>query len=244
MLDTRQYRDDQGCGDGYKDCPAAVDPARSITGEAQERWLLDGFRRSAARWDVIGQQVFFAQRDNNAGPLKVTSQDSWDGYVASRERITRGWVDAGVRNPVVLTGDVHAHWASEIKENFDDPDSATIGSELVCSSITSTGDGTDSNPADHPFLQINQHLRFYNNQRGYVISRIGKDEMRTDFKTVPTVKDRTAPASTKATFVIEDRVPGLEQTYLRPLPETAATRSARRSDADIIRETMKNETQP
>ena len=45
LLDTRQYRDDQGCGDGYKDCPAALDPARSITGAEQEKWLLDGFHR-------------------------------------------------------------------------------------------------------------------------------------------------------------------------------------------------------
>ena len=127
MLDTRQYRDDQGCGDGYKDCPAAVDPKRSITGERQEKWLLDGFRRSEARWDILGQQVFFAQRDNNSGPLKVTSMDSWDGYVASRDRITRGWVDARVRNPVVLTGDVHAHWASDLKLDYDDPTSRTVG---------------------------------------------------------------------------------------------------------------------
>ncbi|MFC5748792.1 alkaline phosphatase D family protein [Actinomadura rugatobispora] len=238
MLDTRQYRDDQGCGDGYKDCPAAVDPQRSITGDAQEKWLIDGFRRSTARWDVIGQQVFFAQRDNNAGPLKVTSMDSWDGYVASRDRITKGWTDAGVRNPVVLTGDVHAHWASDIKADFDDPGSRTIGAELVCSSITTGGDGTDSNPAAHPFLQINPHLRFYNNQRGYVISRIGKEEMRSDFKTLPTVRTADAQASTKATFVVEDRVPGVKQTYLRPL---ASTKSARSAD-DLIRETVENET--
>ncbi len=123
MLDTRQYRDDQGCDDGYKDCPAAVDPKRSITGARQEKWLIDGFRRSEARWDILGQQVFFAQRDNNEGPLKMTSMDAWDGYVASRDRITRGWVDARVRNPVVLTGDVHAHWASDLKLNYDDPTS-------------------------------------------------------------------------------------------------------------------------
>ncbi|GLZ04636.1 alkaline phosphatase [Actinomadura sp. NBRC 104412] len=242
MLDTRQYRDDQACGDGYKDCPAAVDPARSITGEAQEKWLLDGFRRSAARWDILGQQVFFTQRDNNAGPLKVTSMDSWDGYVASRNRITKGWVDAGVRNAVVLTGDVHAHWAADIKADFDDPDSATIGSELVCTSITSGGDGADSDPATHPFLQINKHLRFHNNQRGYVISRIGRKEMRSDFKTLPTVRTADAQATTKATFVIEDRVPGLEQTYLRPLPRSAAPKAAAKSDEQIIRETIENET--
>ncbi|MEW2357762.1 alkaline phosphatase D family protein [Spirillospora sp. NPDC029432] len=239
MLDTRQYRDDQACGDGYKDCAAASDPKRSITGDAQEKWLLDGFRRSAARWDVLGQQVFFAQRDNNSGPAKVTSMDGWDGYVASRDRITKGWLDAKVRNPVVLTGDVHAHWASDLKANYDDPDSKTIGAELVCTSITSGGDGADSDPASHPFLKINPHLRFYNNQRGYVISRLDRDEMRSDFKTLPTVRTPGAEASTKATFVVEDRVPGVRQTYLRP---HVSTKSDTRADRDRIRETIENET--
>ncbi|WP_242886213.1 alkaline phosphatase D family protein [Actinomadura litoris] len=241
MLDTRQFRDDQACGDGNKVCDAANDPKRSITGEQQEKWLIDGFRRSEARWDILGQQVFFAQRDSDAGPLKKTSQDAWDGYVASRDRITKGWVDAEVRNAVVLTGDVHAHWASELKANYDDPGSATVGSELVCSSITSTGDGKDSNPADHPYLKINKHLRFYNNQRGYVMTRIGKEEMKADFKTLPTVRTPGAEISTKATFVIEDRVPGLKQTYLRPY---AAAKASAGSDQAVIDQTIRNETQP
>ncbi|GAA4242144.1 alkaline phosphatase D family protein [Actinomadura meridiana] len=241
MLDTRQFRDDQACGDGYKDCPEASDPKRSITGDRQERWLLDGFRRSRARWDVLGQQVFFAQRDNTAGPVKKTSMDSWDGYVASRDRITKGWVDARVRNPVVLTGDVHAHWASDLKANYDDPDSKTIGSELVCSSITSTGDGKDSNPADQPFLKINPHLRFYNDQRGYVLTRITKDEMKADFKTLPTVRTHDAEASVKATFVVADREPGVKQTYLRPYD---APKLAARADDDLISETLRKESQP
>ncbi|MDQ4006982.1 MAG: alkaline phosphatase D family protein, partial [Actinomycetota bacterium] len=39
MLDTRQYRDDQACGDGWDtDCPEATDPSRSITGAQQEQW--------------------------------------------------------------------------------------------------------------------------------------------------------------------------------------------------------------
>ncbi|GAA2587333.1 alkaline phosphatase D family protein [Actinomadura fulvescens] len=239
MLDTRQFRDDQACGDGYKDCADASNPARSITGAAQEKWLLDGFRRSGARWDVLGQQVFFAQRDNTAGPVKKTSMDSWDGYVASRDRITKGWLDAKVRNPVVLTGDVHAHWASDLKANYDDPASAVVGSELVCSSITSGGDGADSDPATHPFLKINPHLKFYNNQRGYVLTRIGKDELKADFKTLPYVRTPGATASVKATFVIEDRVPGVKQTYLRPY---AAPRVGVKSERDIIQETIENET--
>jgi alkaline phosphatase D len=224
MLDTRQFRDDQGCGDGYDDCPEAVDPARSITGAEQEAWLLDGFRESQAQWDVIGQQVFFAQRDNNAGPAKVTSQDAWDGYVASRQRITRGWVDAGVRNAVVLTGDVHAHWASDLKLDYDDPTGRSVGSELVTSSISTGGDGADSEPGAHPYLTINPHLKFYNNQRGYVLTRIERDAMTADFKVLPYVRTPGSEAYTRATFVVEDRVPGVQQTYLRPVdPALRAT---------------------
>ncbi|GIH94363.1 alkaline phosphatase D family protein [Planobispora siamensis] len=238
MLDTRQYRSDQGCGDGYDDCPEAVDPARSITGQEQERWLIEGFHRSRAQWDIIGQQVFFAQRDNNAGPAKITSQDAWDGYVASRQRITQGWVDAGVRNPVVLTGDVHAHWASDLKLDYDDPTTRTVGSELVTSSISTGGDGRDSDPATHPFLTINPHLRFYNNQRGYVITKIGRELLTADFKVLPQVTRPGAAAHTRATFVIEDRVPGVQQTYLRPLDPQARTLPPQ----DQIQETVDLET--
>jgi alkaline phosphatase D len=226
MLDTRQFRDDQACGDGYKDCAAAYDPARSITGAEQERWLLDGFRRSTARWDVLGQQVFFGQRDNNSGPAVVTSMDSWDGYVASRERITRGWMDAGVRNPVVLTGDVHAHWADDLKLDYQDPTTRTVGTELVCSSITSGGNGADSVPAVHPWTAWNPHLRFYNNQRGYVRTRITPGTMTADFRVLPYVNTPGAPAHTRATFVIEDRVPGLHQTADTPTPTPAPTAGA------------------
>ncbi|SEN29892.1 alkaline phosphatase D family protein [Nonomuraea pusilla] len=238
MLDTRQYRDDQGCGDGYKDCPAAVDPNRSITGAEQEAWLLDGFRHSRAQWDVIGQQVFFAQRDNNAGPAKVTSQDAWDGYVASRRRITQGWIDAQVRNPVVLTGDVHAHWASDLKLDYDDPTGPSVGAELVATSISTGGDGADSDPAAHPFLRINPHLKFYNNQRGYVLTRIERDLMTADFKVVPTVREPGAEVYTRATFVVEDRVPGVRQTYLRPLDQ-----GLRAAHEVTVEETVRLETE-
>ncbi|WP_244301779.1 alkaline phosphatase D family protein [Microbispora triticiradicis] len=236
LLDTRQYRDDQACGDGYKNCPEAADPARSILGAEQEAWLLDGFRRSRARWDVIGQQVFFARRDSDAGPGTRTSQDAWDGYAASRRRVTRGWVDAGVRNPVVLTGDVHAHWASDLKLDYDDPAGPAVGSELVTTSVSTTGDGADSDPADHPFLRINPHLRFYNNQRGYVLTRVGPEAMTADFKVVPRVSVPGAEACTRATFVVEDRVPGVRQAYLRPYSPPIAARTADVTAEDTIRQ--------
>ncbi len=242
MLDTRQFRDDQGCGDGYQaDCPAAIDPKRSITGARQEKWLLDGFRSSRARWDLLGQQVFFGQRDADGGPLKSVSMDAWDGYAASRDRITQGWVDAKVRNPVVLTGDVHAHWADELKLDYDDPTGRSVGTELVCSSITSGGDGADTGAQAHPWLQWNPHLKFQNNLRGYVNTTITPDSMTADFRCLAEVQTAGAPVFTRATFEIEDRVPVLNQTADNPLAGAPSLRRGQSAE-QLTRETIERET--
>ncbi|GGK19605.1 alkaline phosphatase [Pilimelia terevasa] len=222
LLDTRQYRDDQGCGDGYRECAAAADPARTLTGAAQERWLLDGFRASSARWDLLAQQVFFGRRDRDPGPKLVTSQDAWDGYLGSRDRITRGWVAAGVRNPVVLTGDVHAHWAGDLVLDYADPAAPAVGAEIVCSSVASGGDGHDGDPAGHPFMAQNPHLRFYNNQRGFVLATLDPRELEADFQVVPKVSGPGAPAYSRARFAAADRERGLHATYLRPLDPALA----------------------
>ncbi|PXY32245.1 alkaline phosphatase D family protein [Prauserella muralis] len=213
MLDTRQYRDDQACDDGWKVCEDSADPARTLTGDEQETWLLRQFRRSRARWDVLGQQVFFARRVNASG---ANSMDAWDGYKGSQERVTEGWLDAGVRNPVVLTGDVHTHWANELKANYADPDSPVVGAELVTTSITSGGNGADSDPAQDPNLARNPHIKFRNNQRGYVRTRITRDALRADFRVVQRVTEPGSPVSTRASFVIADRHRGL--TEVSPSP--------------------------
>ncbi len=89
LLDTRQYRDDQACGDGWKVCADADLASRSLPGTAQEQWLLDGLAQHGASWDIIGQQVFFARQFDAAG---AGNMDAWDGYRASRARIQQGWV--------------------------------------------------------------------------------------------------------------------------------------------------------
>ena len=134
--------------------------------------------------------------------------DGWDGYAASRRRITQGWVDANVRNAVVLTGDVHRNWANDVKVDYKDPAYPVVGSELVCTSITSTGNGTGSTV--DPVMPWNPHLKFYNDNRGYVNTRITKDALTADFRTLDYVTTPGAPVSTKASFAIQDGVPGLQ----------------------------------
>jgi alkaline phosphatase D len=209
MLDTRQYRDDQACGDGLKTCPERLNPTRSITGAEQEKWLLDGMRRSRARWDVLGQQVFFSQLDFTPGAGERNNMDAWDGYAANRDRVVAGF--RHTRNAVVLTGDVHAAWGADIKERWDDPTSRTIGTELVSTSITSGGDGSEERPETPAILAENPHVKFFNNRRGYVRTRFTAREVRADFRALDHVQRPGAPVTTKASFVVEDRNPGLNR---------------------------------
>ena len=204
MLDTRQFRNDQACGDGFRVCAAADAVNRTITGAAQEAWLLDGLARRYGTWDVIGQQVFFAREFDARG---AASMDAWDGYRASRARIQQGWRDRKVRNPLVLTGDVHSAWANELKADYADPRSATIGTELVCTSITSSGNGTATTAI--PNVATNPHLKFYSDRRGYTLTTISPGQVRADFRAVARVTEHGAAASTLKSFVIRDGRPGL-----------------------------------
>ncbi|MEU1586491.1 alkaline phosphatase D family protein [Micromonospora sp. NPDC005710] len=205
MLDTRQFRDDQACGDGWKVCADADLASRSLTGAAQEAWLLDGLAQRYGTWDILGQQVFFAQQLDANG---AASMDAWDGYRASRSRIQTGWQQRGVRNPLVLTGDVHKSWANDLKADYANPSSATIGTELVCTSITSTGNGSGSTTV--PNAAANPHLKFYSDRRGYVRTTISRSQVRADFRAVNTVTEHGAAASTVRSFVILDGQPGLQ----------------------------------
>ncbi|MFJ3503075.1 MULTISPECIES: alkaline phosphatase D family protein [unclassified Streptomyces] len=210
ILDTRQYRSDQAYGDGWQvPGPESEEPSRTLTGAAQERWLLDGWRRSRARWNLLPQQVVFAERrDRPTADFKL-SMDSWDGYPASRQRILAGAEAAGVENLMVLTGDVHVSYGLDLKADFRDPASRTVGTEIVTTSITSGKDGADRPSNYDKLMQANPHLRFFNGRRGYVKVSLDRESARADFRTVPYVTTPGAPVTTAASFVTEAGNPGL-----------------------------------
>ncbi|MFG2830579.1 alkaline phosphatase D family protein [Streptomyces sp. NPDC048434] len=211
ILDTRQYRSDQAYGDGWHaPGPESLDPGRTLTGAAQERWLIDGWRQSSARWNVLPQQVTFSERRDATGAGHRLSMDAWDGYAASRDRVLAGAESAGVDNLVVLTGDVHVHYALDIKKDFKDPGSRTAGVEFVTTSIASGKDGADKPANWATYMAANPHMKFYNGRRGYVTVTLDQDTARGDYRTVSAVTTPGAPVHTAASFVSEAGDPGLK----------------------------------
>ncbi len=212
VLDTRQYRTDQPCGDGTKErCPENFDSSATITGKRQEDWLLRGLDRSEAQWNILAQQVIVAQRDLTPGEGATFSMDKWDGYLASRDRLLRFLEQRKPSNPVVLTGDVHSNWAMDLKADFDNPESATVGSEFVCTSISTGGDGADTSSTVEAYLPDNPHIKFYNGQRGYVRCLVTPTNWQADYQVMSDVTTESGTISTRASKIVENGHPGIKQ---------------------------------
>ncbi|MEV0070511.1 alkaline phosphatase D family protein [Amycolatopsis sp. NPDC050768] len=210
VLDTRQYRDDQAAGDGTKaPNPDSLDPNRTITGAAQEKWLLDGMAQHSARWEVLAHQTAIAQLDTAAGPPVLVPMDTWDGYVASRKRILGGAQDREVRNLVSIAGDLHRSVASELRPDYADPSSPVVATEFVGTSITSGQDGMDLDAGGRVILDENPHVKFGNFQRGYVRCEVTPREWTADYRVVDKVSIRDGKVTTRAKLTVEDRVPAI-----------------------------------
>ncbi len=100
VLDTRQYRSDQAYGDRpHPPGPESDDPARTLTGDAQERWLLDGWKASGAVWNVMPQQVCFSSASSRTPP---TPRCPWTPGTATGPPGRGSW--PGRRRPGSTTG--------------------------------------------------------------------------------------------------------------------------------------------
>ncbi|MCV9887970.1 alkaline phosphatase D family protein [Metabacillus halosaccharovorans] len=212
VLDSRQYRDDQANGDtSSPQTEESLDPSRTLLGAEQENWLADGLSNSNSKWNVLPQQIFFAERNYGTPTEPRYSMDSWDGYPAARERVMEVVNSNDITNLVVLTGDVHASWASNLKEDYSDPNSKTVGVEFVGTSITSGGNGADKRADTDKILAQNPHIKFFNDYRGYVRCTVTPEQWRTDYRVVPFVTEPGADISTRASFVYDKDQSGLKK---------------------------------
>ncbi len=199
ILDGRQYRSDQPCGDtvGVR-CPQALDPNMTMLGPEQEQWVLASLDASAATWKSIGQQTMMAQLNVSADEPTFLL-DQWDGYPAARNRFLQHIDSRSIANTVVLTGDIHSAWINDLMMDFEDANSAIVATELVCTSIT----------ADNPLVEqlqqallINPHIKFVDGLHGYTLNTLSADTWTAEMRTVPNVTDETAAVSTLTSWVV------------------------------------------
>lgn len=209
MLDTRQYRTPQQDGNTFQPLgPAAYDPSRSLTGPDQEHWLLTGLAASQARWNVIGQQVYMAAIDMAPGTGQSFNTDKWDGYPAARSRITKFLHESATRNPIVLSGDVHAAMVNDITLDHD-PASPVVATEFLGSSISSH---KGNNGLFEAALPQNPQVRYYNGrERGYLSCQVERGRWTSDLWFVDDPNDASSAVSLKASYAVEDGQPGAQK---------------------------------
>ena len=214
ILDTRQYRNDQACGDGMKpSCDQHREPNRTLLGEAQKDWLFKRLRTSDATWNVMAQQVMMGRLlRRNEQEEEMFLMDIWDGYPDERDELLARLKSAQTPNPIVLTGDIHSNWVNNILSDFRNESSEVIATEFVGTSITSGGDGSDASNTAAQTLSDNSHVKFYNRQRGYVSCHLSKDLWQSDYKILDKVSEPGHPIRTRASFVVEAGNPGALET--------------------------------
>lgn len=221
MLDARQYKDVQVCTRDGKSgsstvnpssCPTWADPARSMLGRQQERWLEAELGKANSRdghWNVLGQPSLFGQRDFRAGAGRVFWNDGWDGYSAARTRLTDALQKLDVANPVLLGGDVHENWIGHVKADYAQAASRTIGVEFCGTSITSRSGGNEKIPE---VLAENPHFVFADSERrGYGVVEFTPKRLTTTLRVVSDVARDDSGIETLAQFSVPAGRPVIEK---------------------------------
>lgn len=198
VLDGRQHRDDQPCGaDIGQTCDERVDPSRTMLGVEQLAWLQQGLAAADARWTVLANQTVMT-------PMPIGTAynlDQWDGYVGERSVVLDHL--AGVRNPVVLTGDFHAAGVGHLRE--EPAGSPVVGTELITTSISSRASSADI--INSVVRGLDQFPYFEARWRGYLRCDITPERWDADFVVVDAVAATPGPATVDAAWSILDGQP-------------------------------------
>lgn len=202
ILDTRQYRSPQACpaenrhGSSAIDdtCAERLDPNRSMLGAAQERWLEASFAGSKARWNVIVQTSLFAPERQGSTSNPTYFSDGWDGYPAARKKVLDAIQRHALANPIVVGGDVHAHYVSNVRADPADERSAVLASDFCSTSLSAQGNSQviiDQRRALNPDILLSR-----SDTRGFQVHEVNArqlkctlhhtlDEKVPDGKTIP-----------------------------------------------------------
>ncbi|KAF5712608.1 alkaline phosphatase [Fusarium mundagurra] len=119
------------------------DPSRTLMGGRQENWFYRSLSESKDRnatWRVIGNQIVFSHIKGDA----AGGGDTWDGYIANRNRTLNHLYKNKIDNNIFLSGDSHMNWVSDLawldtKRYDPKTGKGAIGAEFAGTAVSSWG---------------------------------------------------------------------------------------------------------
>ena len=224
LLDQRQYRNDQPCGDPQLGPPCAdLEAPRGFLGSAQRGFVKRRLKSSRAAWKVMANQVMVMPTIYPGGDY--IGFDSWQGYPQERRDLLEHIRRRKIRDVVFVTGDIHTFVAGDVRVNNEDE--KPVATEFVGGSISSPGLGEGgggvlpgANPLDPQTPEsIIDLLRTTNpwavdaefDHHGYGLVTATQDNFKCVLRRVDTVKrrSRTALPDKRYTYKIGRGQPSL-----------------------------------
>jgi alkaline phosphatase D len=208
VVDGRQYRDDQACGDAVLStepaCEEALDPARTMLGAEQEKWFSENINDTTKVWNVMANQTVMT--DIRLGAA-VLNYDQWDGYAPDRDRILTDVVNQGVKNFVVLTGDIHLAGIGQL--TTEAAPTTAMGTEFVTTSISSSGSGSAA--TESLLIALPNIIDAEVAHRGYTLHTITAEKWTAEYRIVDNNLIEDSTVAVWKTFEVTAGSPAVTQ---------------------------------
>ena len=187
-----------------------------MMGSRQENWFYESLINSSATWRIIGSQTVFSRLNQSVlfGTEHPFNVDAWDGYKANRNRTFEILHQNNIGNNIMISGDSHANWATDLVWLDEHPyDSKTgkgsMGVEFAGTAVSSSSPAGQkvsidtANDKSRQLINDNPELQwselFY---RGYYELHISRQAVRAKYFGVNTLLERNSDEVSLANFTV------------------------------------------
>jgi alkaline phosphatase D len=256
MLDTRQY--DRSITDLYWNTDyiheISNDAGRSLMGSRQENWFYNTLSSSAERgaaWRIIGSQTVFSKVNESAayGNVNPLDYDAWDGYQANRNRTLQHLTENDIGNNIVISGDSHANWVSDLvwldHTNYSSATGAgSLGVEFAGTAVSSPspyGQNITINNANNASNWLTTHnpelqwSEIY--YRGYFELHMSYEEVKAQYFGLPTIVTRNPYEISIANFTVKKDENKLSRPVAGGLTETGSLKGGQIQISNVTNNT-------
>lgn len=162
-------------------------PNRTMHGFRQMEWMTDQLKKSTATWKILANQVVFASYVYKQAilgiPFPFHNAAGWDINPLDRKKVLDTINHYGLKNLVVLSGDIHIAMAFDLPGGVIPYNPTTgagsIGVEFVCDNVSS---GNILGGQDSYMYANNSHLRYVNTRStGFSVLDVTPTSVCCDF---------------------------------------------------------------